>query len=63
VHELDPDQGVLGCVERFEPQHRPYHPLHSAMILFHKCVSSGRTNLGDDTKKEESLSLRRCVWV
>jgi len=35
VHEFNPDQGVLGCVERFEPQHRPCHPLHPAMILFH----------------------------
>ena len=33
VHEFDPDQGVLGCVERFEPQHGPCHPLHPAMIL------------------------------
>ena len=38
VHEFDPDQGVLGCVERFEPQHRPCHPLHPAMILFHNVV-------------------------
>ena len=38
VPEFDPDQGVLGCVERFEPQHRPGHPLHPAMILFHNIV-------------------------
>ena len=39
VHEFDPDQGVLGCVERFEPQHRPCHPLHPAMILFHHIIT------------------------
>jgi hypothetical protein len=33
MHEFDPDQSVLGCLERFEPQHRPCHPLHPAMIL------------------------------
>jgi hypothetical protein len=33
VHQFDSDQGVLGCVERFEPQHRPCHPLYSTMVL------------------------------
>jgi hypothetical protein len=38
VHEFDPDQGVLGCVERFKPQHRPCHALDSSMVLFHDVV-------------------------
>src|SRR5262249_13303956 len=38
VHELNPHQGVLGCLERFEPQHRPCHPLDTSMILLHNVV-------------------------
>jgi hypothetical protein len=38
VHQFDAGEGGLRCVERFEPQHRPCHPLHSAMILFHDVV-------------------------
>ena len=38
VHEFDPNQRVLGCVKRFEPQHGPCHPLHSSMVLFHDIV-------------------------
>ncbi len=38
VHEFDPDERVLGCVKRFEPQHGPCHPLHSSMILLHDIV-------------------------
>ena len=38
VHEFDSDQGVLGGVERFEPQHRPCHPLYTSMILLHDVV-------------------------
>ena len=38
VHEFDPHQGVLSCVERFEPQHGPCHPLHCSMILLHNVV-------------------------
>jgi hypothetical protein len=38
VHEFDPDQGVLGCIERFEPQHRPCHALYTSMILLHDVV-------------------------
>src|SRR5262249_55597843 len=38
VHEFDSHQGVLGCVERFEPQHGPCHPLHCSMILLHNVV-------------------------
>jgi hypothetical protein len=35
VHELNPNECVLGCLERFKPQHRPCHPLYTSMILFH----------------------------
>ena len=38
VHQFDAGEGGLRCVERFEPQHRPCYPLHSAMILFHNIV-------------------------
>ena len=38
VHEFDPDQRVLGCIKRFEPQHRPCHPLYCSMVLFHDVV-------------------------
>ena len=37
-HERNPHQGVLGCLERFEPQHGPGHPLDTSMILLHKVV-------------------------
>ena len=29
VHEFDPNEGILGCLERFEPQHGPCYPLRS----------------------------------
>src|SRR5262249_46603802 len=35
VHEFDPNQRVLGCLERFEPQHGPGHSFDPAMILLH----------------------------
>ena len=38
VHEFDPDERVLGCVKRFEPQHGPCHPLDGSMVLFHDIV-------------------------
>ena len=38
VHELNPNEGVLGCLERFEPQHGPCHPLDTSMILLHNVV-------------------------
>ena len=38
VHEFDPNQRVLGCLERFEPQHGPCHPLDTSMILLHDIV-------------------------
>ena len=38
VHEFDPDQGILGCVKRFKPQHGPCHPLDPSMALLHHIV-------------------------
>jgi hypothetical protein len=38
MHELDPNEGILGCLERFEPQHGPCHPFYCAMILLHNIV-------------------------
>ena len=48
VHELDPNKGVLGCLERFEPRHRPDHSCHCSMIwldtmvhIFHLADAAG----------------------
>ena len=38
VHELNPNERVLGCLERFKPQHGPCHPLYTSMILLHNVV-------------------------
>ena len=38
MHELDPNEGVLGCLERFESQHGPCHPLDCSMILLHDII-------------------------
>src|SRR5262245_46816742 len=38
MHEFDPDQSALRCIKRFEPQHRPCHPLYTSMILLHNVV-------------------------
>jgi hypothetical protein len=38
VHELNPNEGVLGGLERFKPQHGPCHPLDTSMILFHHII-------------------------
>ena len=38
VHELNPNECVLGCLKRFQPQHRPCHSLYTAMILLHNVV-------------------------
>ena len=37
VHEFDPDEGRRAA-KGLEPQHRPGHPLHRTMILFHDIV-------------------------
>src|SRR5215510_11954713 len=29
---------ILGCLERFKPQHGPCHPLDTSMILFHHII-------------------------
>jgi len=33
MHEFDTGERPLGCVERFEPQHGPCHPLDCSMVL------------------------------
>jgi hypothetical protein len=38
VHEFDPDQRVLGCLERFEPEHRPCEPFDGSMVLFYHII-------------------------
>ena len=38
VHELNSHQRVLGCVERFEPQHGTGDALDRSMVLFHDIV-------------------------
>jgi hypothetical protein len=38
MHERDPNESILGCLERFEPQHGPCHPFDCAMILLHHVV-------------------------
>ncbi len=38
VHEFDSNECVLGCLERFEPQHGPCHPLYTSMILLHDVI-------------------------
>jgi hypothetical protein len=38
VHEFDSYQCVLGCVERFELQHRPSDPFDGSMILLHDFI-------------------------
>ena len=38
MHELDPNECVLGCLERFASQHGPCHPLDGSMILLHDVV-------------------------
>jgi hypothetical protein len=38
VHEFDTGERPLGCIERFEPQHRPCHAFYSSMILLHNII-------------------------
>ena len=42
VHEFDPNQGVLGCIERFEPQHGPCHPLYTSMVLLNGMITNDK---------------------
>ena len=35
VHEFDPDQCVLGCLEQFESEHRPCDPFDGSLVLFY----------------------------
>ena len=47
VHEFDPNECVLSCLERLEPQHRPGYPLDSSMILLHDIVEIFHLTDGD----------------
>jgi len=47
VHEFDPDQHVLGCLERFEPEHRPCDPFNGSMILFYHIIQVFDLTNGD----------------
>jgi hypothetical protein len=38
VHDLDPDQGVLGCGKRLEAEHGVGDPLDCAMVLLYEVV-------------------------
>jgi hypothetical protein len=38
MHELTPNECVLGCLERFEPQHEPCHPFYCSVILLHERI-------------------------
>ena len=38
VHEFDPNQRVLGCLKRLEPEHGAGDPLHTPVVLFHDVV-------------------------
>jgi hypothetical protein len=38
VHEFNPSQGLLGGVERREPQHGANDACHGAMILCHEVL-------------------------
>ena len=38
VHELDPNQRILGCRKRLEPEHGTRNPFHRSMVLFHEVI-------------------------
>src|SRR5215470_17312245 len=40
--EFDPDQRVLGCLERFEPEHRPCDPFDGSMVLFNGLITNDK---------------------
>ena len=40
VHEFDTNSRVLCGTKRFEPQHGPCHPLHSAMVLLNGMITN-----------------------
>jgi hypothetical protein len=42
VHEINPNERVLGCLERFKPQHGPCHPLYTSMILFNGLITNDK---------------------
>jgi hypothetical protein len=47
VHEFDPDQSVLGGLERFEPEHRPCDPFDCSMVLFYHIIQVFDLTNGD----------------
>jgi hypothetical protein len=38
VHEFDPNQRVLGCRKRLEPEHGTCDPLHASMVLLYDII-------------------------
>jgi hypothetical protein len=48
-HELNPNEGVLGCRERCKPSHGPCHPLYPSMILFDYSIKV--FDLADDDRR------------
>jgi hypothetical protein len=60
VHELDPDERVLGCLKRLEPKHGTRDPLAGAMILFNNMIqifyqrTSFRLHSSQDTRADTS---------
>ena len=38
VHEFNPGEGGLRCLERFEPEHGTGDALHPAMVLFDNVI-------------------------
>src|SRR5262245_56354444 len=38
VHELNPNQSILGCRKRLEPQHETRDPLHASMVLLYDII-------------------------
>ena len=49
VHEFDPNEGVLGCLERFEPSHGTGDPLDPSMILLDNIIKV--FDLADDDRR------------
>jgi hypothetical protein len=48
MHELNPNRGVLGRLQRFEPQHGTRHPLDGSMVLLHQIIEI--LHLADDER-------------
>ena len=48
VHEFNAGEGGLRSLKRFEPQHRPRHSFHAAVILLHDIIEI--LGLADDDR-------------